>query len=106
MKLRALLPLAALLLLPLLSPVSTRAATIPSLGTAGTFAVLAASTVTNTGPTTVSGDLGVSPGTAITGFPPGIVTGVKHSADAVAILAQTDATAAYNDAAGQPCDVN
>jgi Ice-binding-like len=71
------------------------------LGTAGTFAVLAGTTVTNTGPSTISGDLGVSPGTAITGFPPGTVTGTAHSADAVAAQAQSDLTAAFNDAAGR-----
>jgi len=107
MKLRPYLrPAALLLVLPLLSPAMAHAATSPTLGTAGTFGVLAGSTVTNTGPTTVIGDLGVSPGTAVTGFPPGLVTGLTHTGtDAVAIQAQTDATAAYNNAAGQPCDV-
>ncbi|MDQ2950513.1 MAG: ice-binding family protein [Acidobacteriota bacterium] len=72
------------------------------LGSAGNFSVLGASTVTNTGPTTVVGELGVSPGTAITGFPPGQVTsGSIHSADGPAGLAQGDLTTAYNDAAGR-----
>jgi hypothetical protein len=71
------------------------------LGTAAPFAVLAASTVTNTGPSVLNGDLGVSPGTAITGFPPGIVNGTVHAADAVAGQAQIDLTTAYNEAAGQ-----
>jgi hypothetical protein len=72
-----------------------------NLGTAGTFGVLAGSTVTNTGATIVNGDLGVSPGTAITGFPPGTVTGAVHDDDGVAAGAQSDLTAAYNDAAGR-----
>jgi hypothetical protein len=71
------------------------------LGTASAFAVLAGSTVTNTGPTVVNGDIGVSPGTAITGFPPGTGTGTIHSADAVAGQAQSDTTTAYNDAASR-----
>jgi Ice-binding-like len=72
------------------------------LGTAGSFAVLAGTTVTNTGPSVISGDLGVSPGTAITGFPPGTVSdGTIHSADGVAAGAQSDLTTAYNDAAGR-----
>ncbi len=75
------------------------------LGTADQFAVLAGSTVTNTGPSVVTGDLGVSPGSAITGFPPGLVIGTQHSADAVAAQAQADLTVAYNDAAGRPFDV-
>jgi LPXTG-site transpeptidase (sortase) family protein len=99
-------PATLLLALPLLSPTTARAATSPALGTAGTFAVLAGTTVTNTGPTTLIGDLGVSPGTAVTGFPPGIVTGMTHTGtDAVAVQAQKDATAAYTTAVGQPCDV-
>jgi hypothetical protein len=71
------------------------------LGTATPFAVLAGSTVTNTGPSVINGDLGVSPGTAITGFPPGLVNGATHSADAVALQAKDDLTTAYNDAAGR-----
>ena len=77
------------------------------LGTAATFAVLAGSTVTNTGPSVVSGDLGVSPGSAVTGFtgPPNgtVVNGTIYVADAAA-QAQADLTTAYNNAAGQtPC---
>jgi hypothetical protein len=73
-----------------------------SLGTANTFAVLGSSTVTNTGPSIITGDLGVSPGSAVTGFPPGIVTppGTIHAADAVALQAQTDNLTAYNYLAG------
>jgi hypothetical protein len=77
------------------------AATPVDLGTATPYSVLAGATVTNTGPTTLQGDLGVSPGTAITGFPPGIVAGSSHAADAVALQAQSDVTIAYNAAAGQ-----
>jgi Ice-binding-like len=72
------------------------------LGTAASFAVLAGTTVTNTGPSSIHGNLGVSPGTAVTGFPPGTVTGgTVHSADGVADGAQSDLTTAYNDAAGR-----
>jgi hypothetical protein len=85
---------------------TTRAGVI--LGTAGNFAVLAGQTVTNTGPTLIDGgDVGVSPGSAITGFfvvdgGPGLITPpyTTHIADAVALQAQSDLTAAYNTAAG------
>lgn len=87
-------------------PVGLAVATAPTLGTASGFGVLAGSTVNNTGDTTVSGDLGVAPGTAITGFPPGTFTGTLHAADDVALQAQTDLTTAYNDLAGQACDAN
>jgi len=74
--------------------------------TVETFGVLAGSTVTSSGPTVVLGNLGVSPGTAVTGFaaiPPGgvgLVSGAIHSADAFAGTAQTQLTTAYNAAAG------
>src|ERR1700693_6367913 len=80
-----------------------------SLGpTVSTFGVLAASTVTNSGATIVNGNLGVSPGTAITGFTgiapggPGMVNGTIHSADAFALQGQNELTAAYVTAAGLP----
>ncbi len=66
------------------------------LGSAAMFGVLGASAVTNTGDTVIDGDLGVYPGTSITGFPPGIVNGTTYDGDAVAMQAQTDALAAYN----------
>src|SRR6185503_14513789 len=63
---------------------ATAAATMPRFGTEQSFAVLGGSTVTNTGSSVITGNLGVSPGTATTGFPPGFVTppGVIHAADA------------------------
>ena len=71
------------------------------LGTAESFAVLAGTTVTNTGPSTINGNLGLSPGTAVTGFGPGRVTGTTHAADAIALKAQSDLTIAYDDAAAR-----
>jgi hypothetical protein len=72
-----------------------------NLGTAANFAVLAGSTVANTGLTTVKGDLGLSPGSAVTGFPPGKLIGKKYVADPIAAKAQLDLTTAYNNAAGR-----
>jgi hypothetical protein len=101
-KRRSVLSLAIAAVVFLVWPASALAATNPGLGTAGNFAVLAGTTVTNTGPTWITGQLGVAPGTAVTGFPPG-TSGVQHKGDSVATTAQTNLTAAYVNAAAQPC---
>lgn len=90
----------------LYGPSSALAATAPSLGTAKNFAVLGGSTVINTGSSVITGDLGVWPGSAITGFPPGTVSGVIHTTNAVAQQAQSDVTTAYNTLSGEACDVD
>ena len=98
--------IAVILLLSTASSQQAFAQTAPTLGTAQSFAVLGSSTVTNTGPSVINGDLGLSPGTAVTGFPPGIVNGTIHVANAAASQAITDATSAFNFLAGQPCGTN
>ena len=95
------LAVAAAALIGMQSGARAAAAAVP-LGAAANFAVLAGSTITNTGPTTINGDLGLSPGTSVTGFPPGQVNGTVHAADSAALQAQADLTTAYNNAAGQP----
>ena len=65
------------------------------------LAILAGSAITNTGATNITGDMGLSPGTSIGGFPPGILNGTQHINDATANQAKLDLTAAYNDAAGR-----
>lgn len=87
--------------LSVLTPANAEPPTV-LLGTADPFAILAGSAVTNTGPSVINGDVGVHPGTAITGFPPGTVNGTIHSADPVAQQAKDDLVTAYNDAAGRP----
>jgi hypothetical protein len=71
------------------------------LGTSADFAVLAGATVTNTGLTTVIGDVGVSPGTAITGFPPGSIVGARHAGDPTAAQAEADLKMAYDGVAAR-----
>lgn len=108
----ALLTAAFLLLQPATSASALDAEV--TMGTAGDFSVLAGSTVTNTGFSIVSsesadgGNLGVSPGSAVTGFPPGAVLppGTIHVTDGPASNAQADLIIAYNDAAGRACDDN
>ena len=78
-----------------------RAATTVNLNTADNFAILAGSTITNTGSSVINGNLGLSPGTSVTGFPPGTLNGTQHVANSTAVQAQTDLTAAYTNAAGQ-----
>jgi len=77
-----------------------------SLGTAEDFAVLAGSTVTNTGFSVITGDLGVHPGSAVTGFPPGIVVGTIHAADATASQAKIDLVGQYNALTAAGCTSN
>lgn len=79
---------------------TTAQATVPLAGAAN-FAVLAGSGISSTGATHITGDLGLSPGTSVSGFPPGILVGTQHVNDAIANQAKSDLTAAYNDAAGR-----
>ena len=82
-------------------PVANSAAAPVDLQTAKSYSVLGGSTVTNTGSSVLSGDLGVNPGTALSGFGPATLNGATHAGDAHSLQAQTDLTTAYNSAAGQ-----
>jgi len=97
---RALLGLALL-------PGLALAAVAPPLGNAQSYAVLGATpNVNNTGPTIITGDLGVSPAAAVVGFPPGTVIGTIHAGDSAAASAQNANTTAYGALAGQACDTS
>jgi hypothetical protein len=80
-------------------PIQTVVQSNVSLAGTSTLAVLAGASITNTGATTITGDVGLSPGTSIDGFPPGEFTGTLHVNDATANQAKLDLTEAYNNAA-------
>src|SRR4051812_26597527 len=84
-------------------PIGIAHAAPVNLATAQSFVVLSGAGVTNTGPSVLNGDLGVSPGTSLSGFGlPAVVNGATHANDAVAAQAQSDLGTAYDVAAGQP----
>ena len=99
--------LASFVTMALLSPaaflISSSSAANPVIrqGSTSTYGVLAASTVTNTGTTSITGtaggDIGLSPGTSFTGAASVTRSGVDHIADAAAATAQVDLVVAYND---------
>jgi len=82
-------------------PLQTTVQPTINLAGASSIAILAGSSISNTGATNVTGDLGLSPGSSVGGFPPGILIGTLHINDAIATQAKLDLTAAYNDAAGR-----
>jgi hypothetical protein len=107
MKCKYLILLASMGFAALLLGPSPALAASPTLGSAASFGVLGASTVTCTGAGAITGDVGVSPGTAITGFNPDCtLTGTLHPGDAAALQAHVDAGIAYLALAAQPCNFN
>ncbi|HUX54685.1 MAG TPA: ice-binding family protein [Williamwhitmania sp.] len=86
---------------PIVIPIQTTMQTNISTASASNFAVLSGSAITNTGATNITGDLGLSPGSSVGGFPPGILNGTLHINDVLANQAKLDLTAAYNEAAGR-----
>lgn len=86
---------------PVTIPIQTTVQATVVLAGAANLAVLAGTSISNTGATTITGDLGLSPGSSVGGFPPGILNGTQHVNDAIANQAKIDLTAAYNDAAGR-----
>lgn len=77
----------------------------PALGTASTYGILAGASVTCNPSATnaINADVGISPGSTLTGFPPCIITGNTNLGNAAALTAESYALAAYNDLAGKPC---
>jgi hypothetical protein len=104
---KLLIPIMTLSMLFIMAMPATSLAAQPTvnLGTTSTFAVLAGSTITNTGTTTINGDVGgdvgLFPGTAFTGQDSASISGIVHIADTVAIKAKADLVTAYDDANGR-----
>jgi hypothetical protein len=86
---------------PAVIPIQVTTHGAVTLSGAAELAVLAGTTITSTGATNITGDIGLSPGSSIGGFPPGILTGDQHINDDISSQAKLDLTAAYNDAAGR-----
>lgn len=86
---------------PLEIPMQTTVHATIELAGISSLVVLAGSSISSTGATVITGDLGLSPGTSVGGFPPGIVNGTIRINDEIATLAKADLTTAYNDAAGR-----
>lgn len=86
---------------PVVIPIQTTVQAGVSLAGASNIAVLAGSAITSTGATVVTGDLVLSPGSSVGGFPPGILNGTLHINDFIATQAKLDLTSAYNDVAGR-----
>ena len=80
--------------------IGTTAPSAVPLGTAATFGIMATSAITNTGNSTINGDVSLDPGTSMTGFPPGVVNGAIHINDSVSAQARADLLSAYNTAKG------
>lgn len=101
----AIVAASALLLFFATSSHPVLAQSAPSLGAAESFAALAGTTITSTGFTIVSGNLGVSPGTAVTGFGPGVVQNgaIYSGGGSLAGPAEASAQTAYNNLIAQPC---
>jgi hypothetical protein len=88
---------------PIVIPLQTTHQTMISFAGSSGLAILGGSAISSTGATKITGDMGLSPGSSVGGFPPGILTGVLHVNDNIATQAKLDLTAAYNNAAGRTC---
>jgi len=88
---------------PIVIPIQTTIQPDVALGAASNFAVLADSKITSIGATIITGDLGLSPGSSIEGFPPGILNGTQHKNDSIVNRAKHDLTIAYNEVAARTC---
>jgi hypothetical protein len=86
---------------PAVIPVQTTRMSTVTLGATSGLALLAGSGITSTGATVITGDIGLSPGSSIGGFPPGILNGTQHINDNISTQAKLDLTAAYDDLAGR-----